>query len=81
MGSRLCGNCCICLSKKCGHEPIGIDISPEKVESIRQSKSPIKEPHVANLLENGDSNVAIIINEASQLDADMSMICVGTPLH
>ena len=58
---------------------MGLDICADKVDSIRNSKPPIKEPEVAELLAEGGQNLATTIDDTADLNADMSMICVGTP--
>ena len=75
-----------CVSTACfardGHHVVGVDINPEKVESIREGKSPIIEPGLEDLIQQGvdagrieaTDDAAYAINRA-----DAAMICVGTP--
>jgi GDP-mannose 6-dehydrogenase len=77
-----------CVSAACfardGHEVIGVDVNPLKVEIINGGRSPIVEPGVETLIAKGvkekrlkattDSRIAV-------LDSDVSMICVGTPAN
>ncbi len=65
-----------------GHEVTGVDTVVEKISDLRKGRSPIQEPGVAKLLEQGyiagrlkattDPKEAIV-------GADMVWICVGTP--
>ncbi|MGQ7959136.1 GDP-mannose 6-dehydrogenase [Pseudomonas sp. SP16.1] len=73
--------CAGCLSAR-GHEVIGVDISAHKIELINNGKSPIVEPGLEELLQQGlrqgrlrgTTDVA-----AAVLESDVSFICVGTP--
>ncbi len=73
--------CAGCLSAR-GHEVIGVDISAAKIDLINKGKSPIVEPGLEQLLEQGiqsgrlrgTTDVAAAIR-----DTELSMLCVGTP--
>lgn len=70
-----------CLASE-GHSVVGIDVNPEKVESIRQGRAPIKEPKVEEMLQKGlaDGLVTAFTSATGQLDdCDMAIVCVGTP--
>jgi GDP-mannose 6-dehydrogenase len=71
--------CCLVSE---GHSVVGVDVNPEKAESIRQGRAPIKEPLVEEMLQKGlaDGLVDAVTSAAGQLDdADMAIVCVGTP--
>ena len=70
-----------CLAKA-GHEVVGVDLNRDKVEMIREARSPIVEPGLGDVLaavvfsgrlRDTDSTV-----EAVQA-TDLALICVGTP--
>jgi GDP-mannose 6-dehydrogenase len=62
-----------------GHDVCGIDIDPNKVVCINAGKSPVREPglpeHIAAAVESG----RLRASSAPSGDADVSMVCVGTP--
>ncbi|TRX75565.1 GDP-mannose 6-dehydrogenase [Pseudomonas mangiferae] len=73
--------CAGCLSAR-GHDVVGVDISANKIDLINQGKSPIVEPGLEELLQQGlrtgklrgTTDVAAAVR-----DTDVSFICVGTP--
>jgi GDP-mannose 6-dehydrogenase len=73
--------CAGCLSAR-GHDVIGVDISASKIDLINNGKSPIVEPGLEELLQQGlrqgrlrgTTDVATAV-----LESDVSFICVGTP--
>lgn len=70
-----------CLSEL-GHEVIGIDVDPEKVEKFNRGLSPIKEPNVDELITKGIEQGrlrAVVSGKKHVAWADISLICVGTP--
>ncbi|RMG63824.1 MAG: UDP-glucose/GDP-mannose dehydrogenase family protein [Calditrichaeota bacterium] len=75
-----------CVSAACfareGHQVIGVDINPEKVDIINQGKSPIVEPGleevVAEAVGSGRLRATTDHNQAVA-NSDVSLICVGTP--
>lgn len=73
--------CAGCLSAR-GHEVVGVDISKDKIDLINAGKSPIVEPGLGELLEQGIRTARLRgtthFAEAIR-DTDLSMICVGTP--
>ncbi len=73
--------CAGCLSAR-GHQVIGVDVSQVKIDMINQGKSPIVEPGLEALLENGVRN-GLLSGTTSVIDAvlatDLSFIAVGTP--
>ena len=70
---------CFC---KLGHEVIGIDVNPVKVQMINDGKSPVIEPGLTDLIskfvEKGRLKATTNIEEAIVF-ADVSLVCVGTP--
>lgn len=70
-----------CLSKN-GHTVWCTDVKPQKVQYVRDGKSPIKEPEVEELIAAGVKNGNIIpVNSAAEVvaNADVFITCVGTP--
>ncbi|MDH4869483.1 GDP-mannose 6-dehydrogenase [Pseudomonas sp. BN515] len=73
--------CAGCLSAR-GHEVIGVDVSQTKIDLINNGKSPIVEPGLEELLQQGvktgrlrgTTDVAGAVR-----DTQVSFICVGTP--
>lgn len=67
-----------------GHEVVGVDTNPAKVQSINESQSPVVESGLGELIAlgvkqgriraTGDASDAVIRSETS-------IICVGTPSH
>ena len=70
-----------CLAEL-GHEIVGVDLNPAKLESISQGKSPVIEAGVAERIAkaHGEGRVHATSNahEAVQR-TDLSIVCVGTP--
>ncbi len=70
---------CFC---KLGHEVIGIDINPVKVQMINDCQSPVIEPGLTDLItkfvQEGRLRATTNIEEAIAF-ADISLVCVGTP--
>ena len=77
-----------CVSAAClariGHEVIGVDINPLKVESINSGRSPLVEPGVGDLIAEVVKEQLLRattdVTEAVS-DSDISLVCVGTPSH
>lgn len=75
-----------CVSAAClasrGHAVIGVDVNPEKVESLRQGRSPVVEERIgeltAEVVAAGDLTVTTDARSAV-LATDISLVCVGTP--
>lgn len=70
-----------CLAKE-GHQVIGVDVNPLKVEMINAGKSPIIETGVDQLIADAvaDGRLhATTIPAEAVAKADVSFICVGTP--
>ena len=65
-----------------GHEVVGIDVSPDKLDSFARGRSPVVEPGVDGLLAQGLA--AGRLQAGPRLDPwldrlDLAMVCVGTP--
>jgi GDP-mannose 6-dehydrogenase len=70
-----------CLARD-GHQVIGVDIDPRKLELIRSRKSPILEEGIQELMRDVvDSGRVKVTADAAQAmqDTELSFICVGTP--
>ena len=75
-----------CVSAACfakeGHDVIGVDVNPTKVEIINSGNSPIVEPGIAELMKEavnaGRLRGTTRINEAVN-QSEISLVCVGTP--
>ena len=70
-----------CLLKD-GHTVVGVDVSPDKAARIAVGLSPVSEPGLEELLAAGrdDGRLSADTDVGGHLDdADMAMICVGTP--
>ncbi len=70
-----------CLARD-GHDVVGIDIDPAKLDLIRAGKTPVVEEGMVELMAKvvagGKVSVTTDIYRAV-LDTDISLICVGTP--
>jgi GDP-mannose 6-dehydrogenase len=70
-----------CLARQ-GHHVIGVDVNPQKAEGIVAGIAPIKEPGVAEMLNEGLAK-GLIDAKTSVVgllgDCDMAIVCVGTP--
>ncbi|WP_210394992.1 nucleotide sugar dehydrogenase [Motiliproteus sediminis] len=70
-----------CLGRD-GHEVIGVDIDPTKLELIRSGRSPIIEAGMPELMANVVASGRIIVTDdvAEAINqTDISFVCVGTP--
>jgi GDP-mannose 6-dehydrogenase len=75
-----------CVSAACfaraGHDVIGVDVNPTKVEIINSGKSPIVEPGINELIhevvQEGKLNATTDSRKAVST-SDLSLVCVGTP--
>lgn len=75
-----------CVSAACfakaGHEVIGVDVNPKKVEIINSGRSPIVEPGIEELIAQGVKEERLrATTDATDavLSSDVSLVCVGTP--
>ena len=65
-----------------GHEVIGVDVNPVKVEIINSGKSPIVEPELEDLIGNAvkEKRLHATTQPAEGIaNSDASLVCVGTP--
>jgi GDP-mannose 6-dehydrogenase len=70
-----------CLASK-GNFVIGVDLSPSKVEQLAAGRSPIVEPRVNELIEQGHNAQllrATTDSVTAVMETDISFLCVGTP--
>jgi len=70
-----------CLAKL-GHRVIGVDRDHQKVESVRQGHAPFYEPGLQPLVEEmvaAQRLSATVDLSAALADADVALLCVGTP--
>jgi GDP-mannose 6-dehydrogenase len=73
------GLCCMASQ---GYEVVGFDVSPEKVDGVRNGVAPITEPQVQEMLSaaaaEGRVSAHQVLNGHLD-DCDMAIVCVGTP--
>jgi GDP-mannose 6-dehydrogenase len=65
-----------------GHEVVGVDVDPAKLEIMRSGQSPIVEEGLAELIGEGVRNGRIrVTHEAAEAigATEASLVCVGTP--
>ncbi|HXV35655.1 MAG TPA: nucleotide sugar dehydrogenase [Myxococcota bacterium] len=65
-----------------GHEVVGVDVSQPKIEALRAGRAPVLEPGLEELiaaLVRGGRLRATDDPAAALADAELSLICVGTP--
>ncbi|AFY86265.1 MAG: GDP-mannose 6-dehydrogenase [Chroococcidiopsis cubana SAG 39.79] len=70
-----------CLAQA-GHDVIGVELNPEKVKVFNSGRSPLKEPDLDELIQQGIAQGrlrAVTDGEQYVAEADASLICVGTP--
>jgi GDP-mannose 6-dehydrogenase len=70
-----------CLSRL-GHRVIGVDPDQHKVHSIREGRAPFYEPGLEELVREGlaaERLTACTDLAAAVCDADIALVCVGTP--
>ena len=70
-----------CLSKQ-GHEVVGVDVQPKKIESFNRGEAPIIEPGLDVLLQQGKAKGllrATLSCEEAVASTEVSIVCVGTP--
>jgi len=66
----------------CGHDVVGVDVDPLKVDSISRGVSPVVEPGIEAMLAEGvaSGRLRATSDPAEAIDrADISLLCVGTP--
>jgi GDP-mannose 6-dehydrogenase len=65
-----------------GHDVVGVDINPTKVQLVRDGKSPILEPGLNELLAAEVAGGRLRATEeagGAVTESDVSLVCVGTP--
>ena len=74
-----------CLADR-GHRVIGVDVDEAKVAQLRAGVPPVLEPGLAELVARGTSSGQLVAVDHGRgrmgeqaLDADVHLICVGTP--
>jgi GDP-mannose 6-dehydrogenase len=70
-----------CLSRD-GHEVIGVDIEPAKLELIKAGKTPVVEEGMVDLMAQAAASGRVTVTTDAQRavqDSEISLICVGTP--
>jgi len=75
-----------CVSAACfahaGHDVIGVDVNPTKVDIINSGKSPIVEPQMNELIQDVVKTGKLKATTDSVMavrTSDISLVCVGTP--
>jgi GDP-mannose 6-dehydrogenase len=75
-----------CVSAACfaraGHDVIGVDVNPTKVEIINSGKSPIVEPQISELIQEvvQEGKLSATTDSLKAVkSSDISLVCVGTP--
>ena len=70
-----------CLTEQ-GHEVVGVDVDPQKIDEFNRGVAPIIEPGLDGLLERAHQRGSLSAT-ASGAEAvertDVSLVCVGTP--
>ena len=70
-----------CLARH-GHEVIGVDVNPRKVELVNDGKSPIVEDEIGELVrrqvQQGRLRATVSVEDAVA-NSEVSLVCVGTP--
>ncbi len=70
-----------CLASK-GNSVVGVDLSSSKVEQLKSGHSPIVEPRIGELVEQGHSSKTLTATTDSAeavMQTEISFLCVGTP--
>jgi len=70
-----------CLTRQ-GHHVVGVDVSPQKVETLNRGEAPIIEPGLEDLLKQAKQQGLLrATSDAAEavLATDASFVCVGTP--
>lgn len=75
-----------CVSSACfaadGHEVVGVDTNPVKVDIINEGRSPVVEPGVEDLIGRGvkEKRLRATLDPLEAVrETDVSLVCVGTP--
>ena len=65
-----------------GHQVVGVDVAPAKVQSLNEGRSPIVEKGLDELIRDNTANGRLRATTSTAdavRDTDLSLICVGTP--
>jgi GDP-mannose 6-dehydrogenase len=65
-----------------GHDVIGVDVNQQKVDAVNAGRSPIVEPGLDDLLQQGVAQKRLRATTDTPTaidDTDVSLLCVGTP--
>ncbi len=75
-----------CVSAAClardGHDVIGVDVVPVKLQAIREGRSPLGEPGLDELVAAGVASGHLRVTDSAAeavCATDVSLLCVGTP--
>lgn len=75
-----------CVSAAClaqnGHDVLGLDVNPQKVELVSSGRAPVIEKGLDTLIRKAVQRGRLRVTSDSRAaihDSDVSMICVGTP--
>lgn len=75
-----------CVSAACfaqrGHQVIGADVNPDKVEFLRQGKAPVVEERIGEITAEvvASGRLTVVDDAAAAVaDTDVTLVCVGTP--
>ncbi|MDY0034790.1 MAG: nucleotide sugar dehydrogenase [Zoogloea oleivorans] len=70
-----------CLARD-GHEVIGVDIDTNKLDLIREGKTPVVEEGMVDLMKSVVANGRVTVTTDTLhavMNSDISLVCVGTP--
>jgi GDP-mannose 6-dehydrogenase len=65
-----------------GHDVVGVDVDPLKVQTVQEGRSPVVEPGIEALVADAVTSGALRATEDAKIameKADISLLCVGTP--
>lgn len=71
----------VCFADR-GHQVVGVDPHPQKVEAVRQGRAPIVEERIGELTANAVAAGRLTVHDdpaAAVHQTDISLVCVGTP--
>ncbi|MBJ7453613.1 MAG: hypothetical protein JHC71_16250, partial [Blastococcus sp.] len=75
-----------CVSAACfaerGHEVVGVDVSPDKVEMVASGRTPIVEERIGDVIAEvvASGRLRATTSAAEAVSAtDVALVCVGTP--
>lgn len=78
------GTVCGACFAGAGHEILGVDVNPVKVDMVNSGQSPIVEPGLDELMAEGARSGRLRATSNTReavVWADISLVCVGTPAH